>query len=102
MLHVQRNVRGVWLIQMLRCWVFRELSEGINSMWRYYRMAEICLVFLPDYVSDISDGEYDVQQLISPHCRWFQRGWITSQDVLMLMEPANLVIGWTLEELLPP
>jgi hypothetical protein len=46
-----------------------ELSEAINSMFQWYRRADVCLVYLSDLSpnSDIDD--------CMPRCRWFTRGW---------------------------
>ncbi|KAK1827456.1 HET-domain-containing protein [Podospora conica] len=48
-----------------------ELTEAINSMFRWYQDADICFVFLSDLdqPSDLSG------------CRWFKRGW-TLQELL--------------------
>ncbi|KAG2362982.1 heterokaryon incompatibility protein-domain-containing protein [Suillus spraguei] len=48
-----------------------ELDEAIRAMFRWYRNAEICIVFLADS-SSISDFPEEV---------WFQRGW-TLQELL--------------------
>jgi hypothetical protein len=48
-----------------------ELSEAINSMFRWYRKASICYVYLTDVK--------DVTQLASS--RWFTRGW-TLQELI--------------------
>ncbi|KAF4339544.1 ankyrin repeat-containing protein [Fusarium beomiforme] len=48
-----------------------ELSEAINSMYRYYQEASICYVYLAD-VSEISQVS---------HSRWFTRGW-TLQELI--------------------
>ncbi|KAL2673712.1 hypothetical protein Neosp_012155 [[Neocosmospora] mangrovei] len=58
-----------------------ELSEAINSMFRWYEDAEICYAYLPD-VDDISDGQSTVVR-----SRWFTRGW-TLQE---LIAPRKLV-----------
>ncbi|KAG7409827.1 Vegetative incompatibility protein HET-E-1 [Fusarium oxysporum f. sp. rapae] len=54
-----------------------ELSEAINSMYRYYQEASICYVYLADIstVSEISDS------------RWFTRGW-TLQE---LIAPSSMI-----------
>ncbi|KAM6509682.1 hypothetical protein FALCPG4_017329 [Fusarium falciforme] len=52
-----------------------ELSEAINSMFRWYEGAEICYAYLPD-VNDISDGRSTVVK-----SRWFTRGW-TLQELI--------------------
>jgi hypothetical protein len=42
-----------------------ELSEAINSMFRWYREAHVCYAYLTDVVeADQLDGS-----------RWFTRGW---------------------------
>jgi hypothetical protein len=51
-----------------------ELSESINSMFQWYKNAEICYVYLADLPSDS-----DVSRL--PLCRWFTRGW-TLQELV--------------------
>lgn len=59
-----------------------ELSEAINSMFRFYANAEKCYVYLPDVRPiDYSKQEPDgwMQDLASS--RWFTRGW-TLQELL--------------------
>lgn len=51
-----------------------ELSEAINSMFRWYRKAAVCYVFLSDF-----DESSEWAGLA--HCRWFTRGW-TLQELL--------------------
>jgi hypothetical protein len=51
-----------------------ELSEAINSMFRWYQRAAICYV----YLSDLRDV-YDITGL--GKCRWFTRGW-TLQELI--------------------
>jgi hypothetical protein len=55
-----------------------ELSEAINSMYKWYSKAEVCYAFLEDletvqtsdsFLSDLRD------------CRWFTRGW-TLQELI--------------------
>jgi hypothetical protein len=77
-----------------------ELSEAINSMYRWYRQASCCHVFLDDYPSagtdpldqgSISCDHALAEQVSSStatscrdrfrHCRWFTRGW-TLQELL--------------------
>ncbi|KAK7456050.1 HET domain-containing protein [Colletotrichum acutatum] len=54
-----------------------ELSEAINSMFRWYQEARICFVFLSDFQpSDVTNAPLDFAQ-----CRWFTRGW-TLQELL--------------------
>ena len=54
-----------------------ELSEALNSMYRWYEEAEICYAFLAD-ISSIKEFK---------PCRWFDRGW-TLQE---LIAPADLL-----------
>ncbi|KAI1452185.1 hypothetical protein F4805DRAFT_448379 [Annulohypoxylon moriforme] len=46
-----------------------ELGEAINSMYRWYREAEVCYAFLPDFNIDIT------LEKALPRCKWFTRGW---------------------------
>ncbi|KAK0750637.1 heterokaryon incompatibility protein-domain-containing protein, partial [Schizothecium vesticola] len=55
-----------------------ELSEAINSMFKWYQQAAICLAFLEDW---------EPEQPAFDHCRWWRRGWtlqelIAPRDVL--------------------
>lgn len=55
-----------------------ELTEAINSMFRWYRAAEVCYAWLADLPTD-TDGRVLTHQL--GKCRWFTRGW-TLQELL--------------------
>jgi hypothetical protein len=55
-----------------------ELSEAINSMYRWYYDAGICLIYLSD-VPILDDGFKQAQALQSS--RWFTRGW-TLQELI--------------------
>lgn len=49
-----------------------ELSEAITSMWRWYRQAVKCYVFL----SDVSKVGHDTTWIDTfSKSRWFTRGW---------------------------
>ncbi|KAI0965872.1 heterokaryon incompatibility protein-domain-containing protein [Xylaria arbuscula] len=61
-----------------------ELSEAINSMFRWYQDAAICYVYLED-VPDDSGGDALLPALSKS--RWFTRGW-TLQE---LLAPADVV-----------
>jgi hypothetical protein len=52
-----------------------ELSEAINSMFRWYQNAAVCYVFL----ADLDPAAELVTHL--PNCRWFTRGW-TLQELI--------------------
>jgi Heterokaryon incompatibility protein (HET) len=60
-----------------------ELSEAINSMYRYYRNAKVCYAYLADLTFESlarDDGCFEA-------CKWFSRGW-TLQE---LIAPRNVV-----------
>ncbi|KIN05218.1 hypothetical protein OIDMADRAFT_51035 [Oidiodendron maius Zn] len=57
-----------------------ELTEAINSMYRWYQRSDICFVFLSDLKASSSlDRGLE-------GCRWFKRGW-TLQE---LIAPKNI------------
>ncbi|KAK3370577.1 heterokaryon incompatibility protein-domain-containing protein [Podospora didyma] len=62
-----------------------ELSEAINSMYRWYADAAVCYVYLSDVDSSRSVTEtrpnYDVLVKDIQQSRWFIRGW-TLQELL--------------------
>ncbi|KAF9062738.1 heterokaryon incompatibility protein-domain-containing protein [Rhodocollybia butyracea] len=55
-----------------------ELSEAINSMYRYYRKAQVCYVYLADMQSDLSSQSFNDD---FGKCKWFKRGW-TLQELI--------------------
>ncbi|KIY00433.1 uncharacterized protein Z520_04118 [Fonsecaea multimorphosa CBS 102226] len=56
-----------------------ELSEAINSMFKWYRDAKTCYA----YLSDVGDGENPRNDGSTfRHSRWFTRGW-TLQELLV-------------------
>lgn len=59
-----------------------ELSEGINSMFQWYRKSKICYVYLSDVSADDDPFTDDSDFRTS---RWFTRGW-TLQEILAPME----------------
>ena len=62
-----------------------ELSEAINSMFRWYREADRCYVYLSDVSSPIFDTNDKLRELpcklAFQKSRWFTRGW-TVQELL--------------------
>ena len=56
-----------------------ELQEALNSMFRWYAGAEICLAFLYDV--DSLDGHPKVVQESFRSSEWFRRGW-TLQELV--------------------
>ena len=64
-----------------------ELSEGINSMFRYYALADVCYVYLADVPpSDTREG--------LPWSKWYTRGW-TLQELLAPRLVVFLDQDWT-------
>ncbi|KAF2968984.1 hypothetical protein GQX73_g4585 [Xylaria multiplex] len=58
-----------------------ELSEAINSMFRWYKESAVCFAYLSDLLPDPLDeriGDFD-QDLAK--CVWFRRGW-TLQELI--------------------
>jgi hypothetical protein len=54
-----------------------ELSEAINSMFKWYGSSKVCFVFLEDF----APGAGGVDEETLPKCRWFGRGW-TLQELI--------------------
>ena len=55
-----------------------ELSEAINSMWKWYQNAEVCYAYLED-VDYVDDTE--LREIAFAQTRWLTRGW-TLQELL--------------------
>ncbi|KAI4591750.1 hypothetical protein KJ359_012615 [Pestalotiopsis sp. 9143b] len=62
-----------------------ELSEAINSMFRWYKDAVVCFVYLSDLEGAGADSLQGFLDHL-PQCRWITRGW-TLQE---LIAPRNL------------
>jgi hypothetical protein len=63
-----------------------ELTEAINSMFKWYREAAVCFVYLSDLSRSITSdpsSQRSRDDLYSrlPHCHWFRRGW-TLQELI--------------------
>jgi hypothetical protein len=61
-----------------------ELTEAINSMFRWYQQSAKCYVFLSDVSVDSSDGDDERSRRWKPafrRSRWFTRGW-TVQELI--------------------
>jgi hypothetical protein len=56
-----------------------ELSEAINSMFRWYQQSKVCYAYLADVTHDTLATECRQAQL--RNSRWFARGW-TLQELL--------------------
>jgi hypothetical protein len=66
-----------------------ELTEAINSMFRYYRGAAKCYVYLSDVSTSASDPKIcqSAWEAEFRHSKWFTRGW-TLQE---LLAPSSVV-----------
>lgn len=83
----EQNIDYVWIDT---CYIDKrssaELSETINSMFKWYQDARICYAFLSDLLHQVyADGQPTESDLRD--CRWFTRGW-TLQE---LLAPRQLV-----------
>lgn len=57
-----------------------ELSEAINSMFRWYHDARVCYVYLTDFSTQGMASQDDLHKPFRS-CKWFTRGW-TLQELL--------------------
>ncbi|KAI3320470.1 HET-domain-containing protein [Xylariaceae sp. AK1471] len=69
-----------------------ELSEAINSMYKWYQNAKVCYAYLADVPSGGFVPDIDDQTDMFSKSRWFRRGW----TLLELIAPAK-VIFFTLD-----
>jgi hypothetical protein len=72
-LALQKNINYVWIDT---CCIDKsssaELSESINSMFKWYQRAVCCFAWLADWEPD---------ETTFAHCKWFTRGW-TLQELV--------------------
>lgn len=66
-----------------------ELSEAINSMYRWYREAKICFIYLEDVSPVMKISEWSKSNI-----RWFTRGW-TLQELVASREVEFYAGDWT-------
>jgi hypothetical protein len=64
-----------------------ELSEAINSMYRWYQEAGVCYTYLADVPSNVVNCRAKVVSSEFSKSRWFTRGW-TLQE---LIAPSTLI-----------
>jgi hypothetical protein len=67
-----------------------ELSEAINSMFRWYHNALVCLVYLTDVPTNLGQDEMNSKVRKS---NWFERGW-TLQELLAPQYVKFFNQGW--------
>ncbi|KAI1095157.1 HET-domain-containing protein [Rostrohypoxylon terebratum] len=70
-----------------------ELAEAINSMFRWYRDAEICYAYLQDVPSSGPNGQPEEVMALFEKSRWFHRGW-TLQELLAPEEVVFYTEDW--------
>ncbi|KAJ4423945.1 hypothetical protein N0V82_001373 [Gnomoniopsis sp. IMI 355080] len=58
-----------------------ELSEAINSMFRWYERATVCYAFLGDLAPAPPEQLRETLEASIRHCRWFTRSW-TLQELI--------------------
>jgi Heterokaryon incompatibility protein (HET) len=68
-----------------------ELSEAINSMFKWYERADICYV----YLEDVPPHDDAVRMEILSTSRWFTRGW-TLQELIAARKVRFYANDWSL------
>jgi len=63
-----------------------ELSEAINSMWRWYQLSWLCYVYLEDVKPRQGQPSNDFEQALTKS-RWITRGWCLQE----LLAPGNVI-----------
>ena len=80
-----------------------ELSEAINSMFRWYQRAEKCYAFLADVTAKMTavggtSSHLEIQEMLEAsnfmNSRWFERGW-TLQELIAPREVIFFSRDWT-------
>ncbi|PYI03349.1 HET-domain-containing protein [Aspergillus sclerotiicarbonarius CBS 121057] len=68
-----------------------ELSEAINSMFRWYQLAKKCYAYLVDVPpNNVQEGLYEDLE----NSQWFKRGW-TLQELIAPSDLTFLASDWT-------
>ncbi|KAK4040032.1 hypothetical protein C8A01DRAFT_16088 [Parachaetomium inaequale] len=70
-----------------------DLSEAINSMYRWYHEAEICYAYLCDVSPASAEGMFDTNSSFRLS-RWFTRGW-TLQELIASREVHFFARDWS-------
>lgn len=90
----RHNLTGVEYIWVDTCCIDKtssaDLSESINSMFRWYRHAHCCYAFLTDVT--YTENKDNLERQIS-RSRWFTRGW-TLQELLAPREVVFFDQNW--------
>ncbi|KAK4159930.1 heterokaryon incompatibility protein-domain-containing protein [Cladorrhinum sp. PSN259] len=67
-----------------------ELSEAINSMFKWYRQSAVCYAYLADVPED---GDHRAPESAFSRSRWFTRGW-TLQELIAPMTEEFFGKNW--------
>lgn len=72
-----------------------DLSEAINSMFRWYQRAQVCYVFLSDldFDSAVLRAPPEALEELIKHCRWFTRSW-TLQELIAPLQIKFFDSSW--------
>ena len=68
-----------------------DLSEAINSMYKWYRESEVCYAFLNDVHDGPSEKQHNFPQMAKS--KWFERGW-TLQELVAPNKVEFLDSAW--------
>ena len=73
-----------------------ELSEAINSMYKWYHDAAICMVYLNDVpgLDELGKDQSHLQLVALQKSRWFTRGW-TLQELIASHELLFFASDWS-------
>ncbi|KAH8778280.1 hypothetical protein F5882DRAFT_380262 [Hyaloscypha sp. PMI_1271] len=70
-----------------------ELSEAINSMYRWYAGADVCYVYLSDVPGAAIESPFEANSKFR-RSRWFTRGW-TLQELIASQDVVIFASDWT-------
>jgi hypothetical protein len=86
--YIKENIPSIEYVWIDTCCIDQksnpEVSESINSMFRWYSNAQVCIAYLRDVDNDDSSFE---------HSEWFSRGW-TLQELLASQVVVFLSRDW--------
>lgn len=71
-----------------------ELTESINSMFKWYKKAVTCFAYLEDIDGSVAIRDGSLNLLYFKTARWFTRGW-TLQELIAPKEVIFLSQDWT-------
>ncbi|KAH7391405.1 hypothetical protein BKA64DRAFT_746953 [Cadophora sp. MPI-SDFR-AT-0126] len=70
-----------------------ELSEAINSMYRWYAGADVCIAYLSDVPSASTESPFEPNSRFR-RSRWFNRGW-TLQELIASQQVELFASDWS-------